>query len=262
MKLTIKIFLAILLIPLIVILVGMLTIRFQFLREGFWLSTFEKSNFYEVSASLLKSQVEGQIVKEGGKESDAAVFTEIITTENIQQVVNRNTEYFLDFAGGKNEELLVYLPLGDFPPGFLPDNLNVSAVTPLPELLEKFDITQKLPLRYISGLTAVVSYALIVIALLIIIIAVGIFKLHEQHKKIIGLFIPLTISGLLILMLGFFARGFAPRVFYDLGQTSFPGNNIFEVLIMSVVSEVVKFWEVAGVAVLILGIIFAFVRKR
>ena len=65
------------------VLIGLLsaTIKFQILNFNFWQTTLAANNVYTKLSQTLQTYEENQIVKEGGKKSDAKILTDLITPQ-------------------------------------------------------------------------------------------------------------------------------------------------------------------------------------
>ncbi|HET7099471.1 MAG TPA: hypothetical protein VFI61_04545, partial [Patescibacteria group bacterium] len=161
MKFLGKSILVFLLVPIIVLFVLSLTIKFELLQANFWKNTLKKNNVYANLSVKLKSLAENQSKKGGGKATDLSTITDIITPNIVEDFITRNLDNFFSFANGKQKILMVYLPINKIPKEFAPKSVGLnSEELPLTSLLSKFNIMvgQDLPISQIAYAGVASSY--------------------------------------------------------------------------------------------------------
>ena len=79
MKFVSKILLIILSVPILVLCVLSINVRLQFLSSDFWIGTFEKADVYTQISTSLSSRLLDKVVAGGGKGSDVAVLSSLIS---------------------------------------------------------------------------------------------------------------------------------------------------------------------------------------
>ncbi len=240
------------------------SLKFQLLDYSFWQTTFVKHNVYQNLADAGKSAFESQIVSEGGNKNDVKVLTDLITTDNTKDFVNRNLQNLLSFANGKSLQINVYLPIDKVPKTLLPKNISgVKSDMTLTELLTKFNFQdwQNLPLQNLSqlGMSAAVFFACAVAFLLLA--SVLLILLTENGKRFIGLGIALVLSGSLTLLLVQIGSGLQTAVSADLLTKSSVASVLAGTLVPPVLAEIVSVWQILGIILLVAGIGLFFIRK-
>jgi len=240
------------------------TVKFQLLDYNFWKTSFEKHDVYQNLAAASRSSLDSQIENKGGKKSDARVFTDLITTENVRDFLDKNIKNTLSFMNGKSLELYVYLPVKIIPNGLLPKNLTASqGDIPLQDLLTKLNYqnVESLPIK---NLSRVEYYATLVLVCSILLLAVAIYLsvlLVEEGRRFTSLGVTMLLFGL--------STFFVSRVGGRLG--SFPsadptGTPSFaSVLVNGILPPLVDgftvSWSIVGVAFIVIGLALFFVRK-
>src|SRR5574340_181787 len=110
MKFIAKFLLTIIAIPVFIILVLSVNIRFQFLSSKFWTNTLEKGNVYSKISSVISENLESKVVAEGGGKNDAAILTSLVSPLNIKDFAQSNIQSIIDYANGKESEFGLYVP--------------------------------------------------------------------------------------------------------------------------------------------------------
>ncbi len=264
MKFTAKLFLVALIVPFLLLAIIAASIKFQLLNPKFWLSTFEKHNVYETTATALKEQAEGQVVKGGGNKNDTRILTDLITPENLKDFTEKNITNFLSYANGKSPELKVSLPVKKIPRGLLPKNFaNLPEEITLSTLLSKFDIkavTQG-QIQQVSILGPGVTYFLIFDLILTGLFLFFLILLTDSGSRFLAPGISLVLTGLLAFFAGLSA--YHPN---GVPVASSRSPSLAEILILNTVppimKEVMTGWIIIGIALMVGGGVLLVLKKR
>jgi hypothetical protein len=240
------------------------TLKFQLLDYDFWNKAFEKHQTYSSLASASKTLLETQINKEGGSKSDAKVMTDLITTENAKDLVDRNVKNIITFANGKSPELMVYIPVKIIPKSVLPKYLiGIENDMTLTDLLVKLDYKnyedvnlQGLAKAHLTAnLIFFGSIALLLVILILLVLLV------EAGGRLVAPGVALFLSGALVVSASRVSEGLkAMSVGSEAGGSSF-ASILLKSLFQPVVLEFMRTWLVVGLMLMVFGISLFFVRK-
>lgn len=264
MKLVAKLFLIILFVPLSLAVILIATIKLQLLDSSFWKETLKNNNVYTNLSVILKTRIDTQTEKGGGKKSDLAVLTDIITPDIVEDFISRNLDNFLGFANGKRKELLVYLPINKIPKELAPTSIGLSAEElPLTALLSKFNITigEDLPISQIAYTGMAANYLLVGLSALSLLCLFLLFVLTDKEKKFVTPSIALTLSGLLLLATVLFGYIIRESMLTDWVKGTEPSQIILATFAPYILEEILRIWAIVGVTLLIIGIILSFLKK-
>lgn len=256
--------LILLIIPLFLIGILATTLKFQLLNPSFWETAFAKNNVYSGLTTVIKKSVEDQTVKEGGSRGEIKIITDLVTTQNIQDFVNRNLENLLNYANGKERALLVYIPVGRAPKGFLPRTFeNLPESMPLNSLLQKLNITGVNPsqIQYISLLGRVSLYLLILDAALLILSIGSLFLLIRPGSRFVSPAIALILSGLVTAVAYLAGTVIRIQMARDLVQRTVVADILFGTVVPPLMQEILRIWIIAGMAATLAGILLLFLKK-
>lgn len=264
MKITASIFIILLTVPLILLGIFAATVRFQLLDARFWQRTFEIHDTYSKLSTVLKNQVEDQIVSEGGRKSDVTILTDLITPANVKDFLDRNIVNLLSYANGKAAELIVYVPVSKIPRSLIPSNFaGISEQMPLTTLLSKFNIMGIGPgqIQYISLFGRGINYFLILDWALAVLFLFLLFVLVERGKRFIAPGITLLLSGLLTVSLYGVVITTNANIAKDSIQIKSIAESLFSAITIPVFQEISKTWLIAGIVLIVVGLGLFFFKK-
>lgn len=256
MRFALKLILTILFIPLFLILLIGVTVRFQFLSPSFWENTFTSGNTYSQLSISLKNDLELRTVQAGGKRSDIKALTDLVSPEILKDLINGNIRNILLYANGKSKEIIVYLPLNKLPTGIVPVSFRkFTENMRLADFMEEFNISgiSDAQIRIIGRTGA---YSWVVLATSIFLAALIFYLLWlctEVGKRLIAHGVALIISGTLTWILS----GAGNVV----GRNLTTNSSIIKIIVPTIIGGVIKVWMIIGVGTVILGIILFFVKK-
>jgi hypothetical protein len=250
----------------ILFLVGLLagTFKFQLLDYNFWQGTFEKHNVYQNLAAASKNSLESQVGAGGGSKNDARVLTDLITSANVKDFVDKNLQNILSFVNGKTPQIIVYLPVKIIPRSLLPNNLiGIQSDIPLKDLLTKFNYQnyQSLPLQSLGRLGRLTALVFMGSVSLLVVIMILLVFLVRDGDRFVAPGIAVFLSGVITL----FLSGVGGRL-EVVPPGSLPGNSSFIKilagnLIPPLLTELMKTWSVVGIVFVATGLVLFFVRR-
>lgn len=230
------------------------TVKFQLLNYKFWQTAFDQHNVYQSLAENGKDSLNAQLVKAGGSKNDAKVLTDLVTTDNVKDVITKNLQNTLSFANGKESQLMVYVPIEKVPRNILPKNLTgVSSEMPVKDLLTKFNYQNynDLPLASLSHSGESASLVLTgAVALLTASVILLIFSVNKGGR-LVAPGVAFVISGGLTLLV--------TKIVDSL--TIVLNTTLAGTVLSPVLGEMTRVWLIVGGTALILGIVLFFVRK-
>lgn len=256
MKVFAKILLTFLAMPVFLLLILSINIRFQFLDSEFWTNTFEKGNVYQKISNKIDSSLESSTIGSGGMADDVTSLSSLVSEENIKVFFEENVKSFTEYANGKSSEIMVTFPFSN-------NIWNLSQKMELTQFLKENNIgtVNKEDLKNISRFGTWSWMATSSLILAIIFIYTLLYLLTDSGKHLISLGLVSLFSG--ILMVAFFAAGkFGSSIISrDFIESTNLGKSIIAIVSIPVIKAVAVIWFWAGIAAVILGIILFFVKK-
>lgn len=260
-----KFILIVLFVPLFLLAILTITVKFQLLRPDFWQTTFRANDVYTKLSVAFKNIAETQTVKEGGSLSDARVLTNLITPANLQDFLEKNFKSILDFVNGKVKEAAIYIPIRILPSGFIPKNFGkISENTPLTVLLSEFNVQgiQKAQIDALSHVGLWSTYLLTLDVAIVALISLGLFLLVEKGKRFVAPGLAFILAGFITLavtLLGFVIRG---SMLSDWVKSKEPVQIILSPFAPYVLGEILKVWLYIGSFAILIGIVLLFLRRK
>lgn len=252
-----------LMVPVFVLCALSINIRFQFLSDRFWNTTFEKNHVYLKISQILEGRLLSKVMAEGSRKEDVSVLSNIISPESVRYFFEANTKSFLLYANGFTPEIMVYTPL---PVG---DELNLNSLGNFSEKMSLHDFLASLSISgtWESDIKAVsrfgvLSWGLIVISFFLfsLLLFLG-YLLTDHGKRFTVLGISLALSGMTLLILSFIGSYVSSQLVQNFQDSSNFGALIMTIITPPLMKNVSQIWIWFGVSAIVLGTILFFVRK-
>jgi hypothetical protein len=264
MHFVLKIILTIIFVPLFLILLIAVTFRFQFLVPTFWENTFSTSNTYSNLAVSINKNLVAQTISEGGSRSDVNILTDLITPENLKDVINKNIVNVLSFANGSAKEITVYVPINKIPKSLLTKNFgSISDQMSLTTLLKEFNVSGITPaeIQMVSRLGVIAWAFLITFTTLSVLVLYCLYLLVDQTKRLIAPGVALILAGVAGMVT--YLLGTVIRINWtkDLAGSTNTGDSIIGTVAPPVIGAVVRVWLIYAITLIILGIVLFFIKK-
>lgn len=264
MRFVLKLILTVLFIPFFLVLLIAITLRFQLLEPSFWENVFAVNGTYSKLSVSINKNLEAQTIAEGGVGSDVKIFTDLISPDNLKDVINRNIVNFLAFANGRANQIIVYVPINKIPKSLLSANFTkLTDQMNLTDLLKEFNVSgidlSQIQMISRAGTAAwVFLTASIIISVLLLYI---LYLLIDSGKRLLGPSIALILAG--VAALAVFLLGTIIKVNWtkDLANSSNTGDAIIGTVAPPVIGGILKVWLIYAIVVIILGIILLFIKK-
>jgi hypothetical protein len=264
MRFFLKLILTIIFVPLFLILLIAVTLRFQFLVPSFWENTFGTTSTYSNLAVSINKNLVAQTISEGGNRGDVKIFTDLITSENLKDVINKNIVNVLSFANGSAKEIIVYIPINKIPKSLLTKNFSsLSDQMSLTTLLKEFNISGITPteIQIVSRLGVNAWVFLITSTALSVLVLYCLYLLVDQAKRLIAPGVALILaglSGMVVYLLGTVIRINWTK---DLAGSVNTGDSIIGTVAPPVIGAVIGVWLIYAITLIILGIVLFFIKK-
>jgi hypothetical protein len=264
MKLVAKVILTIIFIPVFLVFLLAINLRFQLLTQPFWEKSFVSGDVYSKLSLAINENLESQVIAQGGKASDVTVLTGLISPANLQDMIDKNINNFLEYANGKSGEIIVYIPVSKIPKSLLSPNFSlINEQVSLPELIREFDVKGITPsqIQMISHFGQMSSIGLFLAALLLVLILSLLYLLVRSGQRLVAPGIALILSGI-----SGMAVVFLGTLIQNSWTESLAGNSgtlsLFTGIIVPPIMEgVLKMWSPFAIGAIILGIVFLFLKK-
>lgn len=260
-----SILLMVLFVPLLLLGVLSLTVKFQLLNSNFWLSTFEKNDVYSRVANEVKTSAEDQVKKEGGSLNDAKVLTDLISPTNLKDIVSKNLTYTLDYMNGKTSRFNAYIPISMMPRDLLPASIaGRSDTVPVETLLSEYNVRGigKNQIWILGTVGLWVTRLIIVDLAIVIILLLSLFFLTEKGKKFWSIGTALILTGLIVLFASGFLEVIRSSMITDWPVSNEPSQHILGTFLPFLLQNILNIWFGIGGLLVIGGIALFFVKRR
>ena len=264
MKIVTRFILTIIFIPVFLIFLFSINLRFQFLVSSFWQKNFESHDTYSKLASSISKSLESQTIAEGGRASDVKILTDIASSENLRDLIEKNIDMILQYANGKAKEFTVYIPVSKIPKALLSKNFKgVTEYMSASELIKEFNISVISPreLQMISQVGKAVWALFIVAFLLSMLLVYLLYLLVDSGKRLIALGLPIFLTGLIVFILS--ASGTIIRINLekDLMRSTNLGDLLIGIVAPPIIQGIISAWSIFAVVTIIIGSVLFFVKK-
>ncbi|MCX6705242.1 MAG: hypothetical protein NT162_02795 [Candidatus Woesebacteria bacterium] len=265
MKLIAKIILIIIFVPVFLLFLLAVNLRFQLLAPSFWEKAFTSGDVYSRLSVSINKNLETQTIAEGGRASDVKVLTELITSENLKETINKNVNNILQFVNGKTPEIIVYVPVGKIPKSLLSKNFSkITEQTKLTDLLKKFNMSGVSPvqIQMIAHVGVGAWFFFVILCLISVLLLYPLYLLVDSGKRVVAPGVALILSGLLALFVT--ASGTIIRINWakDITENSNIRDATIGIIAPPVIQGVLSAWLLFAAAAIILGIVLFFVKKK
>jgi len=264
MKFLARLILIIIFIPVFIIFLLAVNLRFQLLTPSFWDKTFSSGNtFFALSASINKN-LEAQTIDEGGRAGDVEILTDLITPENLEDTVSKNIDNVLRYANGKADDLIVYIPVNKIPQSLLSVGFSkIRTEMSLTALLKEFNMqgisSSQIQLvskvGFVSWMLFVTASLLIVLLLFLLYISAG------SGKRLVAPGMALVISGVLALTAAGAGTVMRINMAKDLPVSPVMGDSIIGIVAPPIIQALLTLWVYIAASAVILGLLLFFVKK-
>ena len=245
--------LIIIFIPIFLVWLLALTVKFEVLDPQFWQNTFGKHDVYSQLAVSLKNDAVNQITKQGGNKNEAKVLTDLITPLNLKSFVDQNLANLLNYANGKKSQLFVYIPYKLIPKNYLPTDLtNLSEQMPIDAFMSKFNITTISydQIQQISRFGPIINYSVILSSVVLLLFSLLLYLLVDNDHRPVGISVVFITCGALAIILAEYVQ----RIQINTIETVL-------IVVNPTIYELTRFWIWTGVALIVVGVAVVFFKK-
>lgn len=264
MKFTANLLLILLFLPVFVLCFLSAAFKYRLLKPDFWKTSLNTHNVYPKLTTVLKEEVDLQIVKGGGSKNEAKVLTGIITVENIKDFTERNLVNILGYANGDKKELNVYLPITKIPKGLLPVSLGlVSDEASLDTLLKEFNIKSIDATQFamLASFGKNTNYIFTGTLVLLFLFSALMFLLVEPGGRFIGLGVSYILAG----VVAFFLTQAGIQMQLNLTKNLSQKFDIFQtlsgIIVPPLIQDLIGYGDLIAFVLVVFGILFIFIKK-
>lgn len=256
MKVIARILLIITAIPIFVLLVISVNIKFQFLNSNFWIQSFNRGNVYKQLSEDLKGRLQERTVEEGGNASDVEDLSSLISENNIKIFFEENIKSVILYANGKSPEIIVTFPFSN--------NLwNLSQTMKLSDFLKEnnIEIINPSDIQKISNIGHISTAVFILLAIFSIAVCILLFVLTNKGSHFTCLGLPFLFSGIIFIFLyaaGIFSGNILLNEFVG---NSNVGKSMTAIIAMPIIDKLSTVWLWTGFLFIVSGIVLFFIKK-
>lgn len=263
MKFLAKSILIVLTIPFFVLCALSINIRFQFLLDKFWISTFKNSNVYLQISKEMEGKLISKVVATGSKKEDVGLLSGIVSSENIESFFESNIKSFLSYANGSSSEIMVYVPLS------VKDNSSYDSLGNFREKMSLTDFLQALnisnikesDMRVVSKF-GIWSWILTTSSFILFFIVLFLeYLLTDSGKRFTSLGISLLFSGFTLLAISFLISFAGFRLSQNFQNSTNFTTSLAAIVTYPLIGNITRIWNWFGVSATVLGAILFFVKK-
>ncbi len=251
-------------VPLFLIAIASATLKFQLLQADFWESAFEKDNVYSKITDIVKESVVSQTVEKGGNALEIKVITDLITPENVKDFVNKNLENLLDYSNGIAKELMVYIPVGRAPKGFLPVNFeNLPETMPVTSLLTKLNISgiSQTEIQYIPLIGRATLLLLVLSLSLLLICFLVLFVFIDTDRKFVWPGIAFIVNGFVLLLVYVYSYSIRSQIVKNTFMKGDISETVFETIAYPAIKGVGNIYFIVGICAFACGVGLILLKK-
>ena len=241
--------------------------KFQFLSPDFWINSFRAGDVYPKLENVLSKELQRQVKAGGTSAQEARLWTGILSSGALKDIIEKNLKLTLDFANGKEDEQKFYVPFEKLPKGLLPADISATTGNTIsPAELAKLVSPQAGQTQIQNqnlakgGVNALVSWIVSLILLLGVLILV--YLITEPGARLTTAGIGLILSSLLtmaIVTLGnLWGKGAASQMLTADAETA---AQLLGTLAPPVMKSMFALWRNIAFGTLILGIVLLFIKK-
>jgi hypothetical protein len=264
MKFVLKIILSLFFILFFLTLVMSATFKFQLLKTDFWENTFTANGTYSALSQAVINNLESSAIAGGGRKSDVAVFTDLATTDNLKDLIDRNIENFLGYVNGKSVEMNVYIPVNRIPKYLLPTGLgNTGGQISFQEFLKETGIASvsASQIQKIQIIPNIVNIAFFASIFLLAVILFAYFKLTGRGKRFGFAGSALILAGIITFTGAKLLVVLRNGLIQDLLHRTDLAGVITGTMTPPLITAISKVWIRDAIPAIIFGIILFFVKE-
>jgi hypothetical protein len=210
------------------------------------------------------NNLESQAVNHGGKASDVKIFTDLVTPGNLKEIIDNNINNVLQYANGKADQIIVYVPVNKIPKSLLSMSFGkVTEQMSLTELLKEFNISGVSPsqIQMISHIGFWAWDLLIVVALLLLLLQYFLYLCTNHGKRLIPSGVAFITSGIVALLVTVSGIVIKASWTKDLAESANMGDSIIGIVAASVIQNVLRVWLILAFVAIVLGVVLLFLKK-
>lgn len=264
MKVVAQIFLTIFFLLFFIVAFVAGTVKFKILNYSFWTTTFQKHSVYTTLANVVKSSVNTQVNRGGGDTQDIAILTDLITTENTKDFVDKNLSNLLRFTNGKEGNLRVYVPVNKVPNNILPKNIStLNQEMTLDELGSRFNIAglDTLPLENISQIGIYGYYALMVSTALAGLTLIILALLVTPGKRFTSPGVALILSGILVFLITKYGLNLANYLNKNFSASTSINKTLAVAIFPPALTDISGSYIYIGIILVVCGTVFFAIKR-
>jgi len=264
MKFIAKLILVIIFIPSFLLFILSLNFRLQFLSATFWQSNFNTNNIYSKLSLSISKDLESQTIAGGGRASDVEPLTDLVTPENIKDVVGKNIVNILNYANGKSTDFFVYIPVSKIPKPLLSKNFaGLKEQTKLSDLVKEYNVEgiSLTQIQAISRFGVIAWMALAITLLFLTLLFYCIYLLVVPGKQLVAPGLAFILSGIMIYLFSSIGNAVQMSLANDLSSSQSLGDSIIKIVTPSIIRGFLSVWTLSAILATVLGVILLFFKK-
>jgi len=259
-----KLVLTIILIPVFLIFLLSINLRFQLLVPSFWQKAFVSGDVYSKLSLSINKNLESQVIAQGGRAGDVKILTDLISSTNLEDMISKNVNNFLGYANGKASEIIVYIPVSKIPEPLLSQNFNaVKEQMSLPDLIKEFHVAG-ISANQIQTISHVGEWTWLLFIFATLLLALILFFLYlcvSAGKRLVAPAIALILSGLFGTAVYFLGTLIRKSWVGGLAGDSNTVNSLVGIMAPPIMEEILRIWLLFSAGAMILGIVLLFFKK-
>jgi len=240
------------------------TVKFEILNYNFLTNSFKTHNTYSGITQVVKNSINMQVGRGGGKINDITVLTDLITTENTTDFVNKNLFNLISFVNGNVSDLNVYVPINKIPKDILPNSITeTKEEMTLEELGNRFNIAglENLPLKEISQIGLYDYYILMIATAILGSLFILILLLVGAGSRLVAPAITFILSGLITILFVLGATDLNKYIVQNFTGSVSINKTLALTIIPPILTDIIRIWMWLGIGLIVFGVTLFFVKR-
>ncbi len=259
MNILLKIFLTILFIPVFLVLLVLISVKFQFLNSNFWIDAFEKNGTYQKIESVVPKIIDFQSKEDGEMKLDKKITEKLLTRDNLKEFIETNIKNTLSYANGKSDDWIVFIPSQKLPKGLLPNFLNDRNEVSMDTLTSFINRGGGNDINFTSQISLLGRYSTLSLFIWSLVVLSILFVLYVTR----GASIALIISGAFTLLLTGtinIARVTIENELVTNGQE--PAQRLLGIFAPPIITPMIILWTYIAILAILLGIVLGYLQRN
>ena len=243
----------------------LVTFRFQILNKDFWITSLEEGAVYEILEQEFTNYIEDTFVDNNEIISEGRELAKVFDKESIQIFLERNIELVFAYINNEAPEIVVYIPIEEFPSD-IKQRLEInSEEISLDYLIRTYGKGStpigKEAFDNLRTINRNIIVPLIVITILLIVDLIMLYILETKDHRHFGMWAALIASGISTFIMIIFVSELSRNAFGGDFDGDIGGKLVLSI-VPSLTNQIIRFWTIVGASTVATSFVFLALKKR